>query len=304
MSTNEPVAPTIGTEPNQAAEAQAALKNGKFQKRGFAKPSGGDERSMPINAGSPQEDVTAQNLPESIVIDIPDENLEPDQIASGDPKTADTVVAKDEGDIAIGGKTFKTQKEAWAYAEELERKQVADDAFRQGVELASQAALGNQPKAPPAPVVEEEIPIDVMYDPKKLAKWVTEKAAKAKDDAKREMVEAQTQKVKNENLWTDFYSAYPDLAVAKDLVDLHLQKNWARLEHVNVGVALKELATIVRGEVTKIRQAGLPSRDLPRVTTGASSGTAEVVTTAKPAEKALNMVSQMRNLKNKRAGKR
>ncbi len=197
----------------------------------------------------------------------------------------------------LGGREFGSQEEAWAYAEQLEQERLAADAFRQGVELASKANQGN-PVPQPVPSAPEEIDPEYYTNPQGyFAKRESEIIAKAKAAVDQDL----RLRKSHEDTWGQFYTDYPDLAAAREFVDLTLQQNWATLQHVEKNQALKQLAEKTRAKLKPIIDARLPKTQLPKVTTAASPGGAQQVTPQKKQPQALSLTQQMKNLKKNRA---
>ena len=207
-------------------------------------------------------------------------------------------VAEEAPKFKLAGKEFQTQEEAWAYAEELEREKAAADAFRQGVEMASQAQGSYPPPQPAAPPAPKEI--DPLYytDPQA---YFQKMQAEIVDSARsRIRQEAQAEESKR-NLWNKFYSDYPDLAPVHDIVAMTFEQNYKRLEHVKVELAMKEIAEKTRAKLKPYIEAAMPKVALPKVKTTASPGGANQVTQPKTAGKPLNFAQQMKSLKKSRA---
>lgn len=205
--------------------------------------------------------------------------------------------------IKIGSREFANADEAWAYAQELESEKLTNDAFRHGLDVATKAAQGNQATQQEVTPEEEEIPIEVMYDPKKLARWISEKTNQAKEAAKSEIGQEAARKQRNNDTWSEFYRDYPDLTNAQELVTLKLNENWERLKHVDTKQALKEIAVQARALKSKIAGDAAPGRELPQVRQVGSSGQKSQVTGQKIDAKPLSFVQQQNNLKRKRTAR-
>lgn len=196
-----------------------------------------------------------------------------------------------EEEFRIAGKVFRTQKEAWAYAEELERQNVASEAFRAGVEMAQR---GNPSEAPAAPPEEETLPPEYYANP---AKYLRERDARLIAAAKAEVFDTVQKQTKHNETWSEFYNEYPDLAKAQRMVGSILQDNWERLKHVDTKIALREVATLTRKELGEIMAEKNPGQTLPKVKQATSSGTGRTVTQPKQEEKALNFVGQTKSIR-------
>lgn len=202
--------------------------------------------------------------------------------------------------IRIMDKEFASQEEAFAYANELAQKELVNDAFRHGLEVAQKSQSGNPA---PAQEREEEIPPEIMYDPKLLARYISDKADAAKESAKRELAQQSEVKRRNDDTWTKFYNDYPDLLKAQDLVQVELNKDWNRLANMDTGPALKILAEKVRGRVQDMLADKLPGRELSQAKRTASPGSHTEVTRKGQTEKELSFVDQMRQANKKRTAR-
>ncbi len=197
----------------------------------------------------------------------------------------------------IGAREFTNQEEAWAYAEQIEQERIAADAFRQGVEAASRLSPGNPAPQPQKAEVPEEI--DPLYytDPQAyFAKREAQIIARATQAVDQQTRQRQT----HEETWNQFYSEYPDLATAKEFVDLTLQQNWTTLQHVETKQALKQLAEKTRAKLKPIIEARIPKTELPKVKTAVSAGGSQQVTQKKTEYRPLSFVEQQRNIKKSR----
>lgn len=206
--------------------------------------------------------------------------------------------AAPEAKFKILGREFATQAEAWAYAEQLERERDTADAFRQGVEAAAKLTPSNPASQTQRPAEPQEI--DPLYytDPQAyFTKREAEIIAKATETVEQKSRQKQT----HETTWNQFYADYPDLAQAKEFVDLTLQQNWNTLQHVETKQALKQLADKTRAKLKPILDAAMPKVTLPKVKTAASPGGAEQVTRQERPKQALNFAQQLKNLKKSRA---
>jgi len=274
----------------------------KFERRGFSATAAAPKEEPVTQEAVTEEPVTSGELPTEFSFESPESEATPGETA----QEAAAPETETEAEYKIGDRTFRTQKEAWSYAEELERERLAADAFRQGVEAAQVSQKGNQNAASPQPEPEEEIPVDVMYDPKKLAKWVSDKAEKAKERAKAELRAESDRQTKHNQTWSEFYNDYPDLnnKASRRIVDSVLQENWGTLAPLETKRALKIVADKARAELKESQLSMAPGQELPRTKQVTSVSTGRVVTKGKTEEKPLNFVQQLRSMKAKRAGGR
>jgi hypothetical protein len=273
---NEPAAPA--TPASGAPPADVAPE---FQIRGFHT----DENGGTIEITAEEADTIAARIASG---QPPEEEAPPGEPAPETPKEK----------IRIGTREFANTEEAWAYAHELEQEKIAADAFRHGVEAASAASQGN-PAPTPAP--EEDFDKEFYTDPKSyLRKLRNEVETKVTTQIRTESAVA----AGLEKLWGEFYNDYPDLAPAKEVVQLVLDQNPDLKSFPMNSPKVKEAMKIVAHKAREKRNAWvadlLPGRELPRTKNIASPGGTQVVTTQPRVEPALNFTQQMRTLNKKR----
>lgn len=199
--------------------------------------------------------------------------------------------------IRIGTREFSNQEDAWAYAQELEQEKIAADAFRHGVETATK---GNPPPSAPQPDPDEKFDEEFYTNPKEYLKKRDERIAQ---QVLRQVSQTQTVTERNKQTWDKFYGEYPDLANAKELVQLTLTQNWDNLKEVETERALKIIAEKARDKRKALVADLLPGKELPRTKNAVSSGSGVRVTPQKVEEKNLTMVEQMAKVKRERAAK-
>ncbi len=286
------------------AEAPQVTSETRFRKGGFKPaaeviaeaeaapaPDALAEASDPVMAAAIAADQTVGiEYGEGVGLEAPEAVAEPE-----------AEVPAEEIKFKIGGKEFSTQEEAWTYAESLEQERLAADAFRQGVEVASRMNPGNPAPAPAAPTEPEEIDPEYYTNPKA---YFAKREAQMIDRARAAIEQDSQRKQTHEETWTQFYSDYPDLASARDFVDLTLQQNWNTLQHVETKQALKQLAEKTRAKLKPIVEARMPKTELPKPKHAVSAGGAEQVTQPKTAAQPLNFTQQMAKLKKGRTSLR
>jgi hypothetical protein len=292
---------TLPTEQPQVTEAT------KFRRGGF-KPAAeviAEAGAAPQEAVSPQ----ASEDPEMHAAIMADEsvNIELGEgVSFEEPVPAEEIpvaaeaapeIPAEEPKFKIGTREFTKQEEAWAYAEQLERERDAADAFRQGVEAASVANRGNPAPAAAAPAAPAEIDPEYYTNPQAyFAKMQAQIVAQAKNSVFEDQKRAESHK----QVWTQFYTDYPDLTTAAELVELTRIQNWETLQHVETKQALKQLAEKTRAKLKPMIDARMPKTELPKVKTTASPGGAAQVTPAKSEPRTLNFTQQMKTLRKNR----
>lgn len=207
----------------------------------------------------------------------------------GEP-TETAPAAEPEEEIVIGGKTFKSQKEAFAYAESLERKVDVNEAYNQGIQEAIRSL---KPAAEPEP--EENFEEKFYSDPKGTLREIQ---AKATADA----VASIQRETRKEKLWDKFLTDNPD--IDREDAEMILAKNQETIGRMtDVNEAMKALARQTRTYYQGIIERAAPRKELPNrggSVTAASGGTANRVTPTKKDDAPLDMISQMRKLREKR----
>jgi hypothetical protein len=262
--------PLTMAEQVRAANAEA--------RKTAATGEGGNANGTEIEAPAGGDGVTPDDSTEGVTTDESTENTE----------VVDPVVEEEESPIRIGDQTFKTEKEAIAYAEKMERERLVEQAQAQGMREAIEAM-----KPPVVPVEEPDNFEEEFYgDPKKKIKQV-------KSEAIAEALALFRAEQREEKLWAKFLDDHPDL----DRVDAEriLQANWSVLgKMTDTDLAMKELARKTRAEYQRIAERMKPRTELPpnkRQALGAGSPTRTRGVTPTEPEKPVDFVTQMRRLK-------
>ncbi len=205
--------------------------------------------------------------------------------------------------IRIGERTFTSTAEAMAYAQELEQRRIADDAFRQGIEAAQNLAPGNSlPATPAEPTEPEKIP-DLYYtDP---AAYFKQRESELITKASQTVLGQVEQQKRYEITMNKFWEDHPDLArngATKDLTTAILNYSFESLKNVTTEKALQIIAEKARAKLKELGVTTLPQKVLPsNAKPAVSSGSGTVLTRPKQEEKPLNWTAQMRNMKAKKA---
>ena len=292
------------TDPNDVpANNTPSTKGEKFAKRGFKSVEAVEADAL-ASGESPPDDVVAANLeselesalPEEITFgeaEITEENLE----AAPEKKPASAA----EEVIRIGDKTFTSQKDAWDYAQELDRQNLANDAFRQGIEAANLTQNSNTQNAPAAPPQELKIPDEYYTNPAKYFKdREIEMAFKVSQAIDSRVALAESHKKTMDDFWTE----YPDLAqnqTRRGLALRHINENMKTLGNVETKKALKIIAEKARAELKELGVTTLPQKTLPsNPKPAASPGSGTNPPRPKQDDKPLNFVQQMKNIRTKR----
>jgi len=225
-------------------------------------------------------------------------------LVTGTPETeavAEEVTPGDAGQeaeapIKIGDQEFNDPKEAWKYAEGLEKERLANDSYRQGV----QDTMSQQPVTvqTQAPVKEDDFDEKFYADPKK---YLNEMTANIEERVNKRVNDERTQARTVDTLWKQFYSDYPDLQGKDRLVKSLLEENWGVIGHMQDSkAAMKILAGKTRSELQGYITQAKPQTELTNNAGGASSGSQSQVTPKETEEPVLSFIDQVANLNSKR----
>jgi len=190
--------------------------------------------------------------------------------------------------VTLDGKTFKNQREALVYAEQLAREREIESAHAAGMREAIQAQTAGQQ---PAPEPEDDFEQRFYANPKETLKTLQ---SQARDEAVA-VIRAEQQR---EKIWGDFLSENPDIR-RKD-AERVLQENWDTIGKVtDLKKGQQILARMVRDEYAEISQLMKPRTTLEKKTQAVSpsGGSRNGVTPVKKEEKVLSMAEQMRSLR-------
>lgn len=199
-----------------------------------------------------------------------------------------------EEEIRIGDKTFKSQREAIKYAEQLAHDNLVNEAYTQGIRDAA--------KVVQSPVVEQPKPEDDNFeerfysDPKGTLAEVKKKAAE-------EALATIKAEQRRESLWSQFFEKNPDLSGNREICEQVLAKNWDTLgQMTDIDKAMSILATKTRSIFQDYIDRSKPRTELPNrggqvVSTGGAAP--KGVTPQKKEDAPLDFVSQMKRMKSR-----
>lgn len=238
--------------------------------------------------GSPQDE-TIEETPELKA----ESTEEASEAPEGDTKDGDHELELSPGEeepIRIGDQTFKTQKEAIAYAEKLEYDKIISEAHAAGVREALEA---QRLKDQPTPEEPEDDNFEERFyaNPKEALREIEERAIKRAE-------ERVSQSAQREQLWNEFLNEYPDIR-RKD-AERVLQENWDTIGTLtDYGKGKKLLAQKVRAEYDEIVSRLKPKVAMERKAQALSpsGGAPRGVTPQAREEKPLSFAEQMRKLK-------
>lgn len=233
------------------------------------------------------KDGTAEELAEETPeVEKGEETPEVEAQASEEAPEATPGAAEPEEPIRIGGQVFKNQREAFEYAERVERERELTEAHSAGIREALEATrAAAQPVAEPEDNFEERF----YSNPKEALKEVQ---SKARDEAVA-IIKAEQQR---ENLWTQFLAEYPDIR-RKD-AERVLNENWETIGRMtDLKKAQSVLAQKVRAEYDEIVSYVKPKTVLAdKKQVQSPSGGQPKGVTPKKEERPLDFTSEMRSL--------
>lgn len=202
--------------------------------------------------------------------------------------------------IRIGDKTFSTTREAMEYAEALERENLAQSSYQQGI----LDALSRGEKPPSPQVMRDEFDMNeeelerFYANPKDFLRQFAKRITSQVTTDINQSIEKQN---KVTQLWNEFYSENPDLSGDRDLVQMILTQEWDTLGNISDHKkAMKILAQKTRDRVQKISNSLKPRAELPNSQRGASPGGQPLASRSMPAEKPLDFLSQLHQAQSKR----
>lgn len=298
--------------PPQTEQSAKTPAGEKYQKRGFKSSeqvekeglSKGEKPAATTHEATiDTQAAESETLPEEFSFESAETG---DEISETPIEAVDAQTSKGaEDEIIIGEKIFKDKKEAWAYAQELERQNLANDAFRQGIEAAQLNQNSNSNSQTQAAPIKKEIPPEFYTDPATFFEKREQQMATSVQAA----IDQRIQQINtHQSTMQKFWADYPDLAKSKATMDLaqrHIVVGIQKYGRLETDKALKLIAEEARAEMRELGVTTLPTKPLlSNSKQVASSGTSTTVARPKPDEKPLNMVQQMKNIKNKRFGNR
>lgn len=243
-------------------------------------------------------------MPEAEV--IPKEEIVPPvpALAGGDPEVVEPT--PEEGSIEIAGKKFRTQKEAFDWAQEniksLEQEKLLGDAYRQGI---SDASVAGNPVAPVTQIAPPEDDKDweakFYSNPKKtLAEFAADIEARTAERINSQL----GAKSADEKLWSEFFNLHPDLDGFRTDVQLILDSNKDTVQALAKTKGQKEamafLAQKTRAKFEDYMERRKPTRQLQNGAGGGSPSGEAAVTAGKKASEPVDFATQIRNLRKSR----
>lgn len=224
------------------------------------------------------QDVQAEELPEGtspVEARPPASEVQAKATEEAPQESAPAEVQREEvTTIKIGDRTFTSEREAIAFAQELERQQSLTEAHAAGIREALEATRIREQAAPePEDNFEERF----YANPKETLKEVQ---ARARDEA----VAVMRAEQKREQLWNQFLGENPDLR-RKDAERI-LNENWDIFgKMTDLPKAMSLLARKTRAEYEEIRELAKPRVELQNRSGAVSPSSAAAPRSVTPAKK-------------------
>lgn len=238
----------------------------------------------------------------------PEETTKPETVEQ--PPAPEAVEAEAAApDIKIGDKTFKSQDEAFAFAQselaKREREVELADAYRAGVADAGQLPI------PPTQqqLVQQPTPQDPDWEQKFYSdprKTLKEYGEQIRETVKQELRSEYRVTNEEDKLWGQFYSKHPDLEGFDEDVKLMLNKFTEELKVITrtkgKEAGFDFLAQKTKAKFQAYADSQKPSRELSNTKAGPSAGTQTSVTPKINKDTPIDMVTQIRNLRKQKLG--
>jgi len=231
-----------------------------------------------------------------------------EQMPQGEPEQRHEMSQDDADDgeakIKIGDKEFRTQEEAFAYAQSLDQKstliEARSDAYRQAIQDAA-FAQQNAQKVTPAAEPEEDFDAKFYENPKEFLKQYGEKISAATEAKILGQISTRTE---DDKLWSDFFGANPDLAGFREDCESVLTKHTEDIKAINQTkgqkAAMDYLAQKTRAKFQSYNDNAKPRRELPATSNGASMGSPGNVTRNIKQAEPVDFITEIRQARNKR----
>lgn len=219
-------------------------------------------------------------------------------------ETAEATQEQDGGGYTIHGQTFKTQAEAFKYAESLalekERVEAEANAYRQGIQEAALLREPAQNVTQEAPPEDDKFDEKFYSDPKT---YLAERDAKVAAQVEQKILSQITQKSEDEKLWDEFFRAHPDLHGFREDCESTLTKHVKDIRALSQtkgkDAAMSFLAQKTRAKFQAYVEAAKPRRELSPSSVGSTPGQPTSVTRKTTEEQPLDFAAQIRSLRGK-----
>lgn len=205
--------------------------------------------------------------------------------------------------VEIDGKTFATEKDAYTYLrstyDRVKTEQLIQEAKLEGMQSAFQYIPQSHQ---PTPVIEEpSVDIDKFYaDP---TGYMAERERQIEQKLLSKLSATQQAQARDEAVWNDFATKYPDLSMFKDDVTAMAMQHRdvvSALGKSSPAKAMEFVATKLREKFDSYHEARKPTRTLPNSGASASPSGNKAVTTAKKSPEVndtLDFAAQLRSIR-------
>lgn len=254
-----------------------------------------DRAAVKANGGQVEDEALPQG---SSAVEEREETPVESQVATEEASVApegDAVTAagsaEEEGPIRIAGREFKSQREAFEWAEKLEQERLIAEAHTAGVREALEAQARSAAIAAP-PVPEEDFETKFYSNPKETLR---EMQTRARDEA----VHIMRAESAREKAWNEFSNLYPD--IRRQDAEVILANNAETIGKLPRDKGFEALARAVYREYDEIANIRKPKQVLTdRKPAVSPSGSApRGVTPQKKEEKPLSFADQLKRLNKK-----
>jgi hypothetical protein len=214
--------------------------------------------------------------------------------------------------IRIGDQEFQTIDEATRYAEKLLAEKAQNDAYVEGVKDATKKPEEPPPEDPYKKLAESfskkvfENPEEAAAELIRQTQAMTEASIEAKYKAslaQQRQAEEQARVVQQTR--EQFYKDNPDLSAPemREYIQETLLPHMTKKGTLKPTADLKETAIAIRKQLEIMRVATLPAKELPSgpVTMTGATGEATSAAAAAPAEEKMDFVTQLLNMKKRKA---
>ena len=197
----------------------------------------------------------------------------------------------------IGDKEFSTQKEALAYAQQLEADLQVSNAYQQGLRDSLSQQHPQQQNVTPEP---EAYNTDELYT--NPNQFLDKFANRIKGETRAEFEHKEQVREQSNQIWGEFTERHPALADFRFEVEDFVQKNQTDVRSLiaakGKSAGYDFIATRLKSRFSAYASALSPRRELPNVgTTSAPNLNSQSVTPIEPQKNNLSMYEQIRKIR-------
>lgn len=237
-----------------------------------------------------------------------EEQFQPEVALEAEAQTQQSEPAPEEEQearIKIGDQEFKTQEEAFAYAQSLAQKntlvEAQSNAYRQAIQDAALAQAAAQKVTQPQAEPEEDFDAKFYENPKEYLKTYGEKISAAAEAKILNQINTRTEE---EKLWGEFFNGHPDLRDFKEDCEAVLGRHTEDIRAIHQAkgqkAAMDYLAQKTRAKFQSYIESTKPQRELSRTSAGASMGSPSSVTRNIKEAAPVDFITEIRQARGKR----